>query len=373
MKAVVFVLCVFFKMMLIVSCFNNGNVSTTADIQKVNIPIEHNVPSLHFPVGMTDDYIVYNTIDESEIVIFWKYDIKSSKSIEIGRIEKARMWSGSFILLDNKLFFTMGMIDEKSIHFMIDVEKGGVTELSEDKEAHPLVYYSVVDEERYIKHIIGRNADDEEISYIALGNIDGTTETIIANQYPNPNKAGGTILNAKYFDGIIYTLEFRETEDTFKHYLCTYNLSGEELSVEYISLLGDFLNTPDEIGETYLPWEMEVWDNYYYVRTLGRTQIVLKKENNEYKKIIPISRDTYTDDDIQIVRRNSLITKDETEFLFYNSNTRKFHIFDSETESITELNIDDTMNEEYFRYHFTDGKRLIYINDNNDVYLYKYN
>ena len=312
------------------------------------------------PLGIKDGWFYYcigsDNYNDTSDYTYWKYNLGSGEKVELGTIENHQTSSATYAFIaDDKIFTTVGTT-EGNLHLIIDAGENRITTLSKENSFPPLIFTIKVNEMQFLEFQPSSISDDGYRYQVRIGNADGTMREIISKE--RHSATGEMMISPSVYDDIIYTFEYRDEN----RYICTYDLNGNELSRGSNDMVNDFLDTPNEYtGSQETLWSMKVINGYYFFNTMSGKQLVLRKENGDYTKIESLSIDN-----ISFVQDSfsNLVDIDGVTFL-YDYNTNKFLSLNTNSGELTELDLKTRHDISYMN---TDGKNLLYLTDEYDVY-----
>lgn len=288
-----------------------------------------------------------------------RYNLQTDKKTKIGEIKNLSTWSNVNAFVDSqKLFATFDVVEEENIvniHTEIDLKSGGVTILSRDTNFPPLVQNIPISEDCFLEYQ-PQKLEDDSYRYV-LRVIDaksGDAEDIVVKE----RKAGGTgkmIADACVYDSVIYTYEYDRDEKI--SYVCSYDLNGNQITKEKMEFLDEFITAYGSI------WEIEVINGYYFFESKNEMRIVFHKSNNGWTKredLIMNGRGSISN----LIENYNSKDKKYKKVVLYDYNNKQLSYLDTDTGEKIDLDIELPG----ATYCITDGKQIVYLDDNKEVY-----
>jgi|GEM_PF-6330262 len=317
------------------------------------------------PVGIIGDYYIF-TIDSDNYNdtanhAYWKYSLTTGEKTEIGTIYNTTSASAINAFLKNgKGYFTTGVVKNDvplNQHYEIDLHKNSLTVLSEDDFFPPLVDTIAINDNQYVELQPEIYGEGLYKYHIKVGNGSEMKEILYKVRTSEP-EFGEMITCISSFNNTLYTFEYQK----YNRFICSYDLTGKELSKDSIDLVNDFLDIPDQYtGDPEILWSMNVVRNYYFFSTMNRKTLVIKRDGRTFNKI-----DSLSVDYMSIVKQSNCIDTKQTRLLLCDGANKKYYLFNIETEKIEEVKLN---NSEKITYAIYDGVRMIYIDENNETYF----
>lgn len=242
-------------------------------------------------IGLIDGCLIYKETvgDWPECnADYYKYNLGTDEKIKLGTLKYTNTTIDSYAYIDGNLYFAED--GEGGIaHCKLDTVNGGLTVFHVDQDGIPLVTTKPVNEEKYVELGGGYvELDDTQLGeyVITLCGTDGSRKDIVKSLYHYEKEEGLMINSIDVQDEIIYAVVWKgDGKSESKPYICTYDLSGKELSSVYVKALDDYAQPDVEGGEGYGGYShLSVIDDYIFVYSLRKGNIVLQRTADGYMK-----------------------------------------------------------------------------------------
>lgn len=312
-------------------------------------------------LGINGKYFYYITFANYELELsdayIMRYNLQTDKKTKIGEIKNLSTWSSVNAFVDSrKLFATFGVVEEENIvniHTEIDLKSGGVTILSRDTNFPPLVQNIPINEDCFLEYQ-PQKLEDGSYRYVVrvIKANSGDSKDVIIKERKADN-GGEMIVDTCVYADTIYTFEY----DAQDPYVCSYNLKGNLLTKESVEPLNEFLKTANGI------WELEVVNGYYFFESTVGKRLVLHRSNEGWTKREDLVMNKMGFISNLIENYNSK-DKKYKKVVLYDYNNKQLSYLDTDTGEKIDLDIELPG----ATYCITDGKQIVYLDDNKEVY-----
>lgn len=317
------------------------------------------------PIGINGEWFYYSSSvdnnDDTADNTVYKYNIVTKEKAKIGTIENCTFATATYAFLDNgKIFRSQAVAGGKgdtNLHLMIDTNENTIKILRQSECFPPLVDTYAISGTQYLEYQPESFGSEGGYRYhVRVGNSDGEITEIITKE--RSGTEGTTIISVTTYDGVVYTLESVDGE----YNICSYDLTGKELSREKSDVLTNFANIPDELTGMQDPlWSMEVVGGHYFISTLNGRNLVLQKSAEGYE-----INENLSNPAISCVACHKI--GGDASVMLYNHDTQTLIVFNTNNQSKAEykLGTDDIS-----PYLTTDGERIVYSNTKGQLFVAK--
>ena len=322
------------------------------------------------PIGINGEWFYYcsdkDNHNDTADSTFCKYDLNTGESTALGTIKNYTTSTVTYAFLGgNKIFHTIGVAGGEwgtNLHLMIDADNCNTTVLNESTCFPPLVDTYPVNGTHYLEYQPEKIDDDGGYLYhVRIGDTDGNTTEIITKERSGGTGTtynGTTLVSVDSFDDIIYTFEAVDGE----YNICSYDLTGKELSRETNDLVTELLETPDELsGTRYALSNMSVINGYYFFSTMGGKKLVLHRTSEGLVKADALNRPG-----LRLIWCR--VPNDGSRIIMYDSDKELLAVFNTADESMTEYKLSGAGKSPWLN---TDGNTIVYNNYNNELFFAK--
>lgn len=263
-------------------------------IQKISkrLDIPKSVGDSIVHIGIIDDFLIYyEKVGEWPQCSkdYYKYNLKTNEKIKLGTLNNTNTTMDSYACIDKNIYFAED--GEGGVaHCKLDTVNNKLTVMNVDKgNSLPLIRTKPINNSSYVELGGGFKKENLGEYTLTLCGTDGSRKVIVSCLYDYEKKDGMSINAVTAADEFIYAVVYKSSGETLNEpFICTYDLSGKEISSVSIA---DFAE-PDGNGK----YKYESIDTISVIDDrvfLGCTQngcIVLKKTSDGYVKDEELSK-----------------------------------------------------------------------------------
>ncbi len=242
-------------------------------------------------IGIIDGCLIYKETvgDWPECSAdYYKYNLETGEKVKLGTLKYTNTTIDSYAYIDGNLYFAED--GEGGIaHCKLDIVNDGLTVFHVDQDGTQLVTTKPVNKETYVELAGGyADLDDTQLGkyVITLCGTDGSRKDIVKAFYHYEKDEGMMIDSIDVQDEVIYAAVWKSNgKSESKPYICTYDLSGKELSCVYVEALGDYTQPNVKEEGKYSGYNrLNVIGDYVFIYSVRKGNVVLKHTADGYIK-----------------------------------------------------------------------------------------
>lgn len=342
MKYKLTIICIII-IMLCISCTTNPQAKNT--VYKEVVLSDLTKKSSEY-LGLLDDNTLLYYLIGSENVPYYNYNFNTQENTKLGEVKSFYLDVGSAALIENNLYFYITKKNQENVLCHIDLKENKLTELQrKDNSLYGLYCYPLKNSVVTLKN--ERN-DNNIITYFDLYNTNTKTWERFHENIFNENEREGSAIYVMYADGErLYSIEDQYENKEAKSYFVIYNSDLQEenrflLPNELLSFMSEYRVT-----------EMQILDNFFYLKNTSNNGFVGYIENNTIKKIHIGEK---------LLLSKSLNPKDE--WVFYTHDTNQYFTLDIKDKKL----IEHYTTEPYvFKWSVSSKDAIVFIVQHNDT------